>query len=212
MSTQINQVLESARRGELVVVCGSGLSMGLTNGAMPALSWRGLIKNGFEYAVTKGKIAAKQADSWQMQRESADIDELLSAAEFLGRKLDSPNGHLYARWLKSVFEGVQPSNKLLEKAVNQICLAKIPIATLNYDHLLESCTGMTAINHGDTPKIAEWVRSNGNSSVGVYHLHGSWDVPASCVLGIRDYEATLKDDVRELFQRSLSAFSRLLFI
>jgi len=46
----------------------------------------------------------------------------------------------------------------------------------------------------------------------IFHLHGSWESPATCVLGIRDYEKTLSDTVRDLVQRSLASLKRLLFI
>jgi hypothetical protein len=34
----------------------------------------------------------------------------------------------------------------------------------------------------------------------------------SCILGIRDYEKTIDNSMRDLFQRNLGAFKRLLFI
>ena len=87
--------------------------------------------------------------------------------------------------------------------------AGIPICTLNYDTLLEAVTGAPTVELHETYKVNAWMRGESRS---ILHLHGTWQSPASCVLGIRDYEATLKDDVRDLIQRSLAAFSHLLFI
>lgn len=206
---QMARIQDSISRGELVVVVGSGISLALTNGDLPALSWTGLVRNGFAYGVKKGKITEAQAQNWRTQLESKDIDDLLCAAEFMGRKLDAPQGPLYANWLKSVFKSAKPSNNDLESAILSIHKLGIPICTLNYDNLIEDITKLSTINLHETVKTTAWfLREN----TGVLHLHGSWDAPETCILGTRDYESTLTSEVRDLFQRSLGSFRRLLFI
>jgi hypothetical protein len=104
----IDQIKDSAANGRLVAVIGTGVSLALTNNKYRALSWRGLIENGFEYGATKGKITAAQKASWQAQLDSTDIDDILAAAEFMGSKLLAPNADLYGRWLENVFKEVFP--------------------------------------------------------------------------------------------------------
>ena len=191
------------------MIVGTGVSMGLTDGKNPTLSWKGLIQDGFAHGVTKGKITPAQAKAWETQLDSNDLDDLLGAAEFMGRKLEAPQGDLYARWLENVFKAVQPANKNLENAMGAFQTAGVPFCTLNYDHLLERTTDLPSITLGETSKVAAWMR---RESSGILHLHGSWEAPASCVLGIRDYETTLGNEVRDLFQRNLAVFNRLLFI
>src|SRR5205823_11804785 len=60
-------VMDSARRGELVAIVGTGVSIGLTDNKIPALSWRGLILHGFAHGVQKGTISAAQEKAWRMQ-------------------------------------------------------------------------------------------------------------------------------------------------
>src|SRR5690349_16073813 len=74
----IAQLRRSALDGKLVVVVGTGVSMALTNGKNPALSWKGLIESGFAYGVKKGRIASAQREAWKNQLESRDIDDLLA--------------------------------------------------------------------------------------------------------------------------------------
>ena len=93
----IAQLANSACRGDLVAIVGTGVSMLLTNGAVPALSWKGLVRDGFAYGLKKGKMTSAQFTAWKTQLDSSDLDDLLSAAEFMGRKLDAPQGDLYAR-------------------------------------------------------------------------------------------------------------------
>jgi hypothetical protein len=152
-SDGIRSLTDSARQGELVAVIGTGVSLGLTNNEIPALSWKGLIVHGFSYAVKKGKISAAQAKAWQPQLDSTDLDDLLGAAEFMGRKLEAPHGDLYARWLESVFRPVQPSNKKMENALRGLHAAGIPLCTLNYDPLLERVTGLPAVNLTEAAKV-----------------------------------------------------------
>jgi len=132
----ITQLKKSARDGKLVAVIGTGVSMALTDGKNPALSWKGLIENGFAYGVTKGKITTTQSASWKNQLNSNDLDDLLGAAEFMGRKLGAPDGDLYARWLETVFKNVEPLDNEMARAVRVLHAAGVPFCTLNYDHLL----------------------------------------------------------------------------
>src|SRR5205809_4181443 len=130
------RLTDSARRGELVAIVGTGVSIGLTDNKIPSLSWKGLILRGFEHGVQKGTISIAQENAWKAQLESSDLDDLLGAAEFMGRKLDAPDGDLYARWLENVFKSVQPTNQKLQNAVRALHTAGIPLCTLNYDLLL----------------------------------------------------------------------------
>jgi hypothetical protein len=203
----MGKIVESARKGQLVVVVGTGVSMGLTNNAVP--SWSGLIKSGFAYAHKKGRVSDTQLATWGNLLNASDMDELLGAAEFIGRKLGAPDDQVYGRWLEEIFAYVQPSNAHLIAAFKAIASQGIPICTLNYDPLLETVTGLSSIRISETQKVLSWMR---RESPSILHLHGSWDVPSSCVLGIRDYEATQSNEVRDLVQRALASFKHLLFI
>src|ERR1700730_5375265 len=107
---------ESIRNHKLVAVIGTGVSIALTGGKNPALSWKGLIENGFSYCKTKGKISTTQRDHWKNQLNSSDLDDVLGAAEFVGHKLGAPAGDLYGRWLEDVFQNVNPSENEMAKA------------------------------------------------------------------------------------------------
>lgn len=205
----IERLMDSAHRSELVAIIGTGVSIGMTNGKVPSLSWIGLIRDGFAHGLQKGTITAAQAEAWNTHLDSSDLDDLLGAAEFMGRKLGAPHSDIYARWLENTFKLIQPANKKMESAIGALNAAGIPLCTLNYDPLLERVTGLPTINVTETGKVTAWMR---RETQGILHLHGSWDAPATCILGIRDYETTLVNDVRDLIQRSLNSFKRLLFI
>lgn len=203
----IEKLVELSRQGKLVVVIGAGVSVGLTGGEAP--SWIELIRNGFEYAHKKGQITAEQFSAWGNQLKSNDLDDLLSAAEFIGRKLGAPHEVVYGRWLQEVFSDVKPTNSHLISALQALVRHGIPICTLNYDPLLEAVTGLPALKVSETQKVLAWMRREYSA---ILHLHGVWDDPGSCVLGIRDYEAVLSDEIRDFFQKNLAIFNNLLFI
>ncbi|WFC85830.1 MULTISPECIES: SIR2 family protein [Enterobacter cloacae complex] len=208
-ASAIENIKESILKDELVVVIGTGCSIALTDNSNKILSWKGLIESGFDYATVKGKISNEQKGFWSNQLASNDIDDLLSAAEFVGRKLDSPSGDLYSRWLSESFDKIKPTNKNMMEVVRNISNSGVLICTLNYDSLLEKTTGLSTVLLSETRKATAWLRGE---EKGILHLHGHWEQPNSCVLGIRDYEKTIDNELRDLFQRTLGAFKRLLFI
>jgi hypothetical protein len=205
----LDQLKDSATNGKLVVILGTGSSVALTKGKYPGLTWRGLIESGFAYCVTKDKIPASKISDWEKQINSSDLDDFLGAAEFIGRKLEAPDGDLYGRWLEGVFKPIKPKKNKMADAIRALAAANIPLCTLNYDTLVEDVTGQNSYTIKDLSKVTAWMRREGQ---GILHLHGCWDDPASCVIGIRDYAATVGSDVRELVQRALGSFNHLLFI
>jgi SIR2-like protein/NACHT domain-containing protein len=205
----ISRLRKAADESKLIAVIGTGVSIALTDNKVPALAWKGLIQDGFAYGVKKGKIAAPQEQHWKSQIDSSDLDDLLSAAEFMGRKLGSPDGDIYARWLDAAVGSAESTNKEMIRAVQALRAAHIPLCTLNYDHLLERITGLSAITMSEVRKVGAFVRRETDS---VLHLHGSYEAPSTCVLGIRDYENALGNEVRDLLQRNIAAFGQLIFI
>lgn len=205
----IEKLKKNIASGDLVVVIGTGVSIGLTNNSRPALSWQGLIENGLGYALQKAKITSQQAENWRDLLCSDDIDDMLGAAEYVGRKLGSPSGDLYSRWLESALSDDSTKNPEWESAIRLISDSGIPICTLNYDTLLEGVTKLPTIDITDLRKTSEWMRAE---AAGIFHLHGHWKNPSSCVLGIRDYADAVANQPRDLIQKNLSAFRRMLFV
>ncbi|WP_159815785.1 SIR2 family protein [Pseudomonas sp. 18058] len=205
----IEKLKKKIASGDLVVVIGTGVSIGLTNNKRPALSWQGLIATGLENALQKGKITSSQSELYSKLLYTDDVDDMLVAAEYVGRKLGAPGGDLYSRWLESALSDDSTDNSGLEDALRQIKKSGTPICTLNYDCLLEQVTGLPTIDLTDVRKSAEWIR---REIPGIFHLHGHWRNPESCVLGIRDYADAVANEPRALIQKNLSAFNQLLFI
>ncbi|MBH1556631.1 SIR2 family protein [Stenotrophomonas maltophilia] len=206
----INEIRSSLLSQELVVITGTGVSLALAEKeAYEILSWKGLVKSGLHEAVSRGVLEQSKLQRWLEQLDSNDIDELLSAAEFMGRKLDAPAGHLYQRWFKNCFDSISPLNNKMASALRKLSNSRPLMATLNYDCLLEEITNRPTLDLSSTQSTIKWARRESN---GILHLHGTWTEPENCILGIRDYQKTVTSDTRDLAQRFISSFKRILFI
>jgi hypothetical protein len=210
--SEVQALQESAASGKLIIITGAGTSVALADPADPAdpaKNWRQLIGSGLQAAKVKGKIFETQFNRWTEALQSNDMDELLATAEFVSAKLGGPEGILYARWLAETFENMKVKDGLEHDAFHKIAQRVIPISTLNYDTLLEQATGLHGINYTDSTRTMNWAR---REEKGIFHLHGIWSDPPSCILGIKDYEKAVQDEFRKALQRGLTSFNRLLFI
>ena len=80
-SKALARIRASAADGELVAVIGTGVSVALANNTIPALSWRGLVLDGFTHGVKKGVVNDAQLAIAKAQLESSDLDDLLASVD-----------------------------------------------------------------------------------------------------------------------------------
>ncbi|GJH16160.1 hypothetical protein CBA19CS22_06480 [Caballeronia novacaledonica] len=205
----IRAIRMAAQNGELVIVTGAGLSVGLTRRApQKALLWKALIQNGIEYCRDH-KVAALQ----EIERLLRNLDAPgahLEVATTVQRLLKRRDGVLFRAWLRTLFDELTPEDEPLKEAVRTIQRAGIPLCTLNYDNLLEHITGLSSITFSGQPprRIGDWLRRTG-SSQGVLHLHGHYHEADSVVFDITNYTRIEVDTFRKDVQKIL-AFNRLL--
>jgi hypothetical protein len=109
--------------------------------------------------------------------DSGDLDDMLSAAEKISRKLGAPDGGEYRRWLRETICELKAERPAVLEALRDL---KVALATTNYDGLIEEVTKLPAVTWMDGAKVERVVR--GEES-GVVHLHGYWDRPESVILG-----------------------------
>ncbi|OWK28609.1 SIR2 family protein [Sphingomonas mucosissima] len=206
----IEDIRASAKAGQLVIVTGAGTSLAIAHPTTPASDWPSLLRGSFQYAKALGRIDEKQHKRWADTIASGDLDELLGAAEFVGRKLDGRSGLLFARWLDSTFSRLKlAGSHPLRTCISDLVRCGVPISTLNYDTLLEKATRLPAVSMSNPRRVMDWAR---REVPGILHLHGVWDEPETVVLGVSDYNETTTDEFRLNLQRALSSFNRILFV
>ena len=192
-------------RGHVLVVVGAGVSIGAT-GRNPLASWQGLLENGVERCVAVRGLDSKWANRVREEIQSGDLDDLLAAAEKVSSKLGFPTGGEYRRWLHETVGKLELKDRTVLDAIRDLGL---PMATTNYDSLLEEATGRPAVTWRAGDKAARVVRGE---EPGILHLHGHWEEPESVILGIRSYEHIRGNQYAQAVLRAIQTFHTLLFI
>ncbi|MGC4074111.1 MAG: hypothetical protein QM760_16685 [Nibricoccus sp.] len=158
------------KAGRVVVVVGAGVSVAASQNN-PVASWRGLLRSGLTECVDLiGRmkslypdIAPDWAEKVSRDIESTDIDDLLSAAEKIDRKLSGVSG-AHTRWITETVGALRPINRAVLEAIDSL---GVPIATTNYDGLIEIATEREAVTRFQRDSVDAFVR--GDASV-VLHL------------------------------------------
>jgi tetratricopeptide (TPR) repeat protein len=190
---------------QAIAIVGAGVSVDATGNA-PAASWVGLLKDGVARCQDVARPPVGWADRQRAALDTGDLDELLGVAEQVSRRLGYPEAGEWRRWLRETVGQLRATDSRVLEALRDL---EIPIATTNYDSLVENATGWPAVTWREAPQVERVLRGDDD---GVLHLHGHWQVPASVVLGIRSYEAVLGDAHAQTVLRSLRLRHTLVFI
>jgi tetratricopeptide (TPR) repeat protein len=192
-------------RGRVLAIVGAGVSIQAT-GRSPLASWIGLLEGGVDRCLA---VAAPLPDGWgdrvRAEIRSGDMDDLLSAAEKISRKLGAPDGE-YRRWLRETFESLNATDRSVLEALRDL---GIPLATTNYDGLLEEVTDLDPVTWREGAAVERVVRGDDRA---ILHLHGYWEDPESVILGIRSYEEVLGDAHAQNVLRALRTVNTFLFV
>lgn len=138
---------------------------------------------------------------------AGDVESLILAAEIVTQSLGGAGGGEMAAWLRETVG----SFELLERAV-PVALAGlgVPLATTNYDDLLERATGWERVTWR-AGAGAQHALQDPDERV-VVHLHGHWRETQSVILGVRSYERLGGDGPAQALQRAMATMSSLLFV
>ena len=192
---------------QVVVVVGAGVSVAASERAAVA-SWPGLLEHGIARVerVCAGRLPGRWAEIMRMQVASGDVGLLLAVAEQVTEWLGGRGGGEFRRWLRESVGSLAVEQRPVLDALAGLAA---PVATTNYDGLLEQVTGWPAVTWRDGARVQRVVRGD---EPGVVHLHGFWEQPESVVLGIRSYEAVLGDAAAQAVQRALATMRGLLLV
>jgi tetratricopeptide (TPR) repeat protein len=188
-------------RGQVLAIIGAGVSIGATGNARAA-SWTGLLHDGVDFCVGQN-----QTTRWA-ERARGDIEDgdLLAAAEKISSVLRAPSGGPFRTWLRESVGALEAKDLSVLETLRDL---KIPLATTNYDSLLEEVTGLPPVTWRDGSRIERVIRGDED---GIFHIHGHWDDPGSVVLGIRSYEKVQQDPHTQAVLAALRTLRTLVFI
>jgi hypothetical protein len=167
-----------------------------------------LLADGVAYceSLLGPSLPAGWADRRRDQLTHGDTEEIISVAEDITRRLGGPDGGEFARWLERSVGGLTAARPAVLEALAAL---GVPLATTNYDGLLEAATGWPAVTWRQGALVQQVVLGDTDA---ILHLHGHWQDPASVVLGIRSYEAVVGDAHAEAMRKALAATRTLVFV
>lgn len=193
--------------GRVLFVIGTGVSFGATK-RNPLASWPGLIESGIAECEQHAGTTAKQASPFRLmlQPDVIDTDNLITAAEFVTRKLGGMKDGTFKAWLRKSVGGLRAEYREVLEALRDLPGV---LATTNYDDLLEDVTGLREVTWRQKNEV-ELVLNR--QEKGIVHLHGHWRDSESVVLGIRSYEAVLHDPHAQTMLRGILATKTVVFV
>ncbi len=205
-------VLDDLRRdiasGSVVVVAGAGVAVAASGGASTA-SWKGLLESGVaraEHLKARGagwhaSIAADMA-----LLSEGDMDGTLGVASKVSGALGGATGAEFKSWLRRDIGDLRVTDRTLIEAITSL---NTPIATTNYDSLIEDVTRRDSVTWRDPNGVQMALRGDTKDIV---HLHGFWKDSASVILSSMSYGQITAADAAQTLQRSLATLKSFLFI
>src|SRR4051794_30310747 len=145
----LKDLKEAIAGGQALVVVGTGVSRIATDNA-PAAAWDGLLELGIQRCLDIGKADAAWADRRRADLKSGSVVELLGVASQVEALLGAPDGGEYRRWLRETVGALHPVNRDVLEALASL---GVPLATTNYDGLLEEATGLPAVTWREGAKV-----------------------------------------------------------
>ena len=210
LASELRNALATADKAQrLLVVIGSGVSIGATRGhpASPAASWKGLLELASERCVelnlrTKGWLNAKKRDL-----RSGDLDTYLAVASEIEDRLGAPGNGAFLAFLERSVGQLAPSAD--RTTIQALAALGVPLATTNYDGLLEEVTGLRCVTWRQPAMVERILRGDDTA---ILHLHGHWQEPESVILGQRSYDRVLNDSHAQATLRRIMASRTVLFV
>lgn len=197
-----------------IIVVGAGVTIGAVEESMRArASWGGLIRHGIQYASSRARtLDDKKRRELESALKLGTPSFWITAAEELAKALDArQGGGNFASWLREAvgsFEESIVDTSVLEP-IALLARMGATIATVNYDGVLESVTGLHPVTWRQPNRALRVLRGEDR---GILHLHGHWGDPESVVLGTSSYEDVVRDEHTRAMLAGMHMWRSMLFV
>jgi formylglycine-generating enzyme required for sulfatase activity len=211
----LGELRDLIAKKEVVLVVGTGVAVSASQNA-PTASWKGLLLSGVKWCEEmKPELSGRWAERRLDDIEHGTTSEMVAAADLITDELNSLAPGEFKKWLKHEVGSLHIQNRLV---LDALLALDGPLATTNYDHLIEEAISTNApqlaVSWRDRDAVETIIRdwNRGEFRNGVLHLHGKWDQPESVVLGIKSYEAVKNDEHAQTVLKWLRLGKSLLFV
>jgi hypothetical protein len=149
----LRELKRDIARGRIVVLLGTGVSAA-SAGNHPLTNWRCLLQSGITRCTSFGAGNVRQ--DWEQRQHSAllgDLIDVLGVAQQVESRLRAA-GAEFATWLRETIGSIRLENSLVLTAIEKI---DAPIATTNYDLLIEQALNRSSLVLADGVDITHWL-------------------------------------------------------
>lgn len=204
----VDDLRKDIANGDVLVVVGTGVSLAATDGKPneSVASWQGLLLNGVDRCEGLDHLSPSKATKLRAAIRSGNLDRLLAAAGEVRKALSGSDDSEVRIWLRDTVGQLKVKNRELIEAIRDLGL---PIATTNYDDLLEEVTGWRPVTWKDGDRA---IQASQGKEKAILHLHGHWSKLDSVILDRESYERIRSHDLVQTILRGARAFKTLLFV
>lgn len=200
------ELIEALASQRALLVVGSGISIAATGGTTTA-AWQGLIEDGLERARDlRPDLPTNWVHDSRKLLKSRSTPDLIVVAQRVTTALQEIPGNHYAKWLRDSIGVLSPVYPGILKSIADL---GTPVATTNYDSLLEDFLNVPSVTWREPPAAQASFRSE---SKAIVHLHGHWRDPDSIVFGYESYGHAIGDVPSQALIRAMASISSLVFI
>lgn len=200
---EVRLIREAIDSDRLLIVVGAGVSISATKNNEACASWNGLLKLGLNTIQDK-----TQRLVFESLLQQGDSKSAIRIAEGIEDAFGGRSDVTFHYWLKETVGRLRPAYREVLEAIREL---RVPIATTNYDRLLEEVTGRAPITLDDIEESLGFVR-NENTDSTILHIHGYYEKPQSVIFGTRSYYDLLNKGYAEAVLRALAIRYTWLFI
>lgn len=201
--------------GSVVAIAGSGVSIQASTlppgpgdekpKLQKAASWPGLLELGIEHCERlPKKPPGWNATALRHNLVKPQLKELLAVAQTVETALRRAGA--LREFLEESVGRLEPTDPRVLQALARL---GVPMATTNYDGLIEWVHGLQPLTWRHAAAVDEWFTGR---QPGVLHLHGHFRETESVVLGRASYEEVLADGHAQNVLRMLWQQRTLLFV
>jgi SIR2-like domain len=201
---ELRKAVQSSDRKPLIV-CGAGVSIQATDGKAP--SWASLIRSGIRHAEGLDANAGAWANASRHKLATGGTGAWIAVADEVTERLGGAHNAEFADWLEGEVGHLTLTSRDLMDAIMAL---GCPIATTNYDDLLDKAGGLPPISWSDYDETVRLLRDP--TPHGILHLHGHWRSPEQVVLGSKSYGEHSSDGRRALLQQMTALDRQTAFI
>jgi GTPase SAR1 family protein len=198
-----DELITALKNKNVVIFVGAGVSAYTTNGDKLSM-WTGLLEHGINYCCEVAHFTPEWKKRQMDQLNGDDVDEWLSVAELLSKKLKAVRQ--FKTWLSN---SVGTLSNVKPNLIQQIGELNTQIYTTNYDNLLDLNLNRKIISNRDVDKIQEVLSGSRNEIV---HLHGFYDDPKTIILGNVSYNDLSHNKFFQTIQQSIFNVKHILFV